>query len=68
MTVRVKFGKKVGERESSVNPTVMTDFYKVTLEDLNIKASLMLKSTKKQRVEFKVGDCYLVDKIKIVVN
>lgn len=68
MTARIKFGPKHSERQSSSLPHVVTDIYRVAFEDIDSKGYLMLKCTKRSRVDFKSGESFLVDKAKLVLN
>ena len=68
MTVRVRFNKKQGERESTTTPNVITDIYKATLIDIDTHAFVLLKCHKSGRHIFNSGDSYLIDKVKLVIN
>ena len=68
MTMRIKFGQKHAERQSTLMPGVITDVYKVSLVDVEQPSFLLLKSHKKNRTQFQQGDCYLIDKVKLVIN
>lgn len=68
MTVRVRFNKKQGERESATTPNVITDIYKATLIDIDTHAFVLLKCHKSGRHIFNSGDSYLIDKVKLVIN
>ena len=66
--MRIKFGQKWTERQSASAPGVVTDVYKVHLTDIDKPGFLLLRAHLKKRPEFKQGDAYLVDKVKLIVN
>lgn len=68
MTVRIRFNRKKGERESSTTPGVITDIYQVTLVDIDTHAFVLLKCHRSSRYIFNSGDSYLIDKVKLVIN
>ena len=68
MTLRIKFNRKQGERESATTPGVITDIYKATLVDIDIHAFVLLKCHKNSRYNFNSGDSFLIDKVKLVIN
>ena len=49
-------------------PQVITDVYKINLVDIDTAAFVLLKSHQKKRKIFEQGDCYLIDKVKVVIN
>ncbi len=49
MTMRIKFGSKQSERQSTQNTSVITDVYKATLVDIDKQAFVTLKSHKNKR-------------------
>jgi len=49
MTIRIKFGGKQSERQSTQNTSVITDVYKITLVDIDKQAFVTLKSHKNKR-------------------
>ena len=68
MTLRIRFNRKQGERESATTPGVITDIYKATLVDIDIHAFVLLKCHKNSRYNFNSGDSFLIDKVKLVIN
>lgn len=49
-------------------PGVVTDIYRVAFEDVAVKGHLMLKAPLKVIRRFSEGDCYIADKIKLVLT
>lgn len=47
--MRIKFGSKQSERQSTQNTSVITDVYKATLVDIDKQAFVTLKSHKNKR-------------------
>jgi len=68
MTLRIRFTKKQGERESATTPGVITDIYKATLVDIDTHAFVLLKCHRSGRNVFNSGDSYLIDKVKLIIN
>jgi hypothetical protein len=68
MTIRIKFGQKHCERQSTLTPNVITDVYKIVIVDIDTPGFVLLKSLKKNRISFVAGANYLIDKVKLVIN
>lgn len=66
--MRIKFGNKQSERQSTQNTSVITDVYKITIVDIDKQAFVTLKSHKNKRSTFAAGDTYVIDKVKLVIN
>lgn len=68
MTVRLKFVQKTKEKQSKENPAVLTEIYKVNLIDVHAQGFLLLKLHQNRKCNYAVGDTYLCDKIKLIIN
>ena len=51
-----------------MQPSVVTDVYKVEIPDISQKGYLLLKYNKSKNCKVETESSYLIDKIKLVVN
>ena len=68
ITLRIQFGSKKRELESSSDNKMnrIKSIYNVTFRDIDTTGFILLKH--QYRFSFRVGDCYIADKIKLVLN
>lgn len=56
------------QKTYALQPNVVTDTYRIDIPDLSIKGFLLLKYPKSKNLKPVEDACYLVDKIKLVIN
>ena len=66
--MRVQFGKFEKTRQSTSSPGIVTDIYRCQIVDIQKRAFIVLKHLRSRPVKFEVGDQYLADKVKLVIN
>lgn len=70
LSVRANLIKLDKQENSEIQPSVLTDIFKIQLTDLQPakKAYLLLRYPKKTPMKLQEGASYLIDKIKLVLN
>ena len=68
MTMRITIKKFERTKNSASNPGIQTDIYRCQIVDIEQRAFIALKHPQKHKIKLEVGDNYLADKIKLVIN
>ena len=68
MTLRVTMGRHEKTRTSSTSSNIQTCIYRCQIVDISQRAFIVLKHSKNRKISFNVGDAYLADKIKLMIN
>ena len=68
MTLRVTMGRHEKTRTSSTSSNIQTYIYRCQIVDISQRAFIVLKHSKNRKISFNVGDAYLADKIKLMIN
>jgi hypothetical protein len=68
LTMKVNILGFQEQKSSSMQPSIVTDVYKIEIPEVSKKGYLLLKYNKSKNLKVETESSYLIDKIKLVVN
>ena len=68
LTLKVNVLGFTEQKSSPMQPSVVTDIYKIEIPDVNKKGYLLLKYNKSKNLKIETESSYLIDKIKLTIN